>query len=501
VPEAGRVRRALAQAAHPDRTATAPSARIRAPDDDPATPMTPRTRFAPSPTGYLHIGGARTALFCWLYARRHGGRFVLRIEDTDRERSTEAAVQAILDGMRWLGLQEDEGPFYQTHRFDRYRAVADELLAAGKAYRCYCTKAELDAMREAQMARKEKPRYDGRCRHRKDQPAGQPFVVRFKNPTEGQTVVEDAVKGRVVFDNAELDDLVILRSDGTPIYNFCVVVDDMDMGITHVIRGDDHLNNTPRQMNLLAALGFPVPKYAHLPMILGPDGQKLSKRHGAVSVMQYREDGYLPEAVRNYLVRLGWSHGDQEIFSTEEMIALFDIDDVNKSASAINPDKLLWLNQHYIKTGDVAVLARELQWHLARLGVTADDLGYLERVVRANQERAKTLKEMAENSRFLFGEPALDPKAAEKNLTAEAKVPLEALRARFAALADWQAPALHATVEGLAGELGLKLGKVAQPVRVAVTGTTVSPPIDQTLELLGRERTLARLDRALERLG
>lgn len=461
--------------------------------------MTVRTRFAPSPTGYLHIGGARTALFCWLYSRHHQGVFVLRVEDTDRERSTEAAVQAILDGMAWLDLKQDEGPFYQTQRFDRYREVAQGMLKAGTAYHCYCSKEELDAMRAEQMARKEKPRYDGRCRNRKEPVPGVTPVIRFKNPQEGQTVVEDAVKGRVVFDNHELDDLIIVRSDGNPTYNFCVVVDDMDMRITHVIRGDDHLNNTPRQMNILKALGFTPPQYAHLPMILGPDGTKLSKRHGAVSVMQYREDGYLPEAVLNYLVRLGWSHGDQEVFSREEMVKLFDIKDVNTSASAINPQKLLWLNQHYIKTGDLKRLADELKWHLERIGVDVSKGPSLEGLVKAQQERAKTFKEMAEGSRFFFEDvKEYDPQAAAKNLTPDVLPGLMTLREKLVALPEWSAPALHDALNQTAEGLGLKLGKLAQPLRVAVSGGGVSPPIDATLELLGRETTLARMERAIK---
>ena len=461
--------------------------------------MTVRTRFAPSPTGYLHIGGARTALFCWLYSRHHGGTFILRVEDTDRERSTEAAVQAILDGMGWLDLKADEGPFYQTQRFDRYREVAQQLLKAGDAYHCYCSKQELETMRAEQMARKEKPRYDGRCRDRKDPVPGVAPVIRFKNPQDGQTVVEDAVKGRVVFDNHELDDLIIVRSDGTPTYNFCVVVDDMDMRITHVIRGDDHLNNTPRQMNILKALGFPTPQYAHLPMILGPDGTKLSKRHGAVSVMQYREDGFLPEAVLNYLVRLGWSHGDQEVFSREEMVQLFDVKDVNASASAINPQKLLWLNQHYIKTGELKRLADELRWHLERIGVDVSKGPSLEGLVKAHQERAKTFKEMAEGCRFFFEEvKEYDPQAAAKNLTPDVLPALMTLREGLVGMPEWTAPALHDVLNATAERLSLKLGKLAQPLRVAVSGAGVSPPIDATLELLGREVTLARLDKAIQ---
>lgn len=331
--------------------------------------MKVRTRFAPSPTGYLHIGGARTALFSWLYARKHGGDFVLRIEDTDLARSNAESVNAILEGMNWLGLEYDEGPFYQTQRFDRYKEVIQQLLDTGHAYYCYCTKEELDAMRDQQMAMKVKPRYDGRCRLRGEPREGVSPVIRFRNPAEGITVVDDMVRGRVTFQNTELDDLIIARSDGTPTYNLTVVVDDWDMQITHVIRGDDHLNNTPRQINILKALGVEPPRYAHLPMILGPDGTKLSKRHGAVSVMQYRDDGYLPQALLNYLVRLGWSHGDQEIFSLDELIELFDIADVNHSASAINPEKLLWLNQHYIKTQTSDYVARQLSWHMGQRDV------------------------------------------------------------------------------------------------------------------------------------
>jgi len=460
--------------------------------------MTVKTRFAPSPTGMLHIGGARTALFCWLYARHHHGKFVLRVEDTDRERSTDEAVQVILDGMKWLGLDWDEGPHFQSKHGERYREMIEWLLDEGHAYRCYCTKDELERMRAEQMARKEKPRYDGRCRQRAEPREGVEPVIRFKSPTEGATVVDDAVRGRVTFDNSELDDLIIARSDGSPTYNFCVVVDDMDSGVTHVIRGDDHLNNTPRQINILKALEVEPPKYAHLPMILGPDGAKLSKRHGAVSVMQYREDGYLPEALINYLVRLGWAHGDQEIFSREEMIELFDIGDVNHSASAINPEKLNWLNQHYMKEGDPDVIATELNWQLERMGVDTAGGPPLAQVVVAQRERTKTLREMAERSAFLyadFGE--YEEKAVRKQLNDKTLPVLEALRERLEGLAEWNAEAVHGVVQGIADERELGLGKVAQPLRVAVSGGTVSPPIDQTLALLGRETTLARLDRAL----
>lgn len=446
----------------------------------------------------LHVGGVRTALFSWLYARHTGGKFILRIEDTDRERSTEEAVQVILDGMAWLGLEADSGPFFQTARFPRYREVIERLLAEGKAYRCYCTREELDQLRSEQMARKEKPRYDGRWRNRSDSRPGVEPVIRFRNPLEGEVVVHDLVHGDVTFDNAELDDLVIARSDGTPTYNFCVVVDDMDMGVTHVIRGDDHLNNTPRQINMFAALGAKVPTFAHVPMILGSDGAKLSKRHGAISVLQYEEAGYLPDALLNYLVRLGWSHGDQEIFTRQQMIDAFDIAEVNKSASAFNPEKLLWLNQQHLMRADPMTVVPYLKAHLARLGL---DLGpdqateaYLAKIVIAQRERTKTLKEMAEASEYFFTDGvSIDSKSGVKHLTEDARALLNEFRAILEALPQWEASTLHAALNAFAAAKGLSLGKIAQPLRVAVTGGTVSPPIDQTLELLGRKRTLARL--------
>jgi glutamyl-tRNA synthetase len=461
--------------------------------------MTIVTRFAPSPTGLLHIGGVRTALFSWLYARRHGGRFILRIEDTDRERSSDEAIQVILDGMQWLGLSHDEGPYYQTRRFDRYAQVLQQLLGEGKAYHCYCSKEELEAMRNAQLARKEKPRYDGRCRQRATPVPGVQPVVRFKNPLDGQVVVEDLVHGPVVFQNAELDDLIIARSDGTPTYNFCVVVDDSDMHITHVIRGDDHLNNTPRQINMLRAIGFTPPAYAHVAMILGPDGAKLSKRHGAVSVLHYREEGYLPEALLNYLVRLGWSHGDQEIFSLAELEQLFDITDVNKAASAFNPEKLQWVNQQHMMRAPLPYLATVLREQLQRLGIESEDQALLEGVVAGQRERAKTMKEMALNSRYFFVAAVdIDDKAGRKHLAGEGTAMLGRLRAGLARLTDWSAPNVHEVLTAIAAETGLGLGKVAQPLRVALTGTAVSPPIDATAALIGRERVLARLDRALQ---
>ncbi|MGH8126136.1 MAG: glutamate--tRNA ligase [Rhodanobacteraceae bacterium] len=466
--------------------------------------MTLRTRFAPSPTGFLHIGGARTALYCWLEARRRGGQFILRIEDTDRERSTDAAVRAILDGMHWLGLDPDEGPFYQTQRMDRYREIAQQLHDAGKAYWAYESKEELDAMRAAMKERGEKSRYDGRAReanlpHRDDSNR----VLRFRNPQSGSVVFDDKIKGRVEWANAELDDFVMLRSDGFPTYNFAVVVDDLDMRITEVIRGDDHVNNTPRQINLYAALGAEVPTFAHLPMILGPDGQKLSKRHGAVGVMQYREDGYLPHALLNYLVRLGWSHGDQEIFSIKEMVDLFDIANVNHSAARFDFAKLGWLNQHYLKEGDPRELGVELAWHLERLGMDVSKGPDPAEVVIALRERVQTLKAMAEQARIWYTSiEAWDEKAVKKHLQVDGAVDvLRAMRGKLQALQAWSPDAIHGLVTELATERGIGMGKVAQPLRVAMTGTAVSPSIEQTVYLAGRDVALKRIDDAIARAG
>jgi glutamyl-tRNA synthetase len=421
----------------------------------------------------------------------------LRIEDTDLERSTPEAIQQILDGLEWAGLVHDEGPFYQTKRFGRYKDVIEELLAGGKAYRCYCSKEELEQMRAQQIARGEKPRYDGRWRERSDSLPGIAPVIRFKNPLAGEVVVDDVVHGPVVFQNSELDDLIIARSDGTPTYNFCVVVDDMDMQITHVIRGDDHLNNTPRQLNMLLALGARPPVYAHLPMILGADGAKLSKRHGAVSVLQYRDEGFLPEAVLNYLVRLGWSHGDQEFFSIEEMIRLFDIADVNKSASAFNVEKLTWLNQQHMMRAPATRVVPVLRWHLEREGVQAPNEAQLEQIVLSQRERAKTVHEMALNSVFFFRAPtAYDEKAVRKHVTADVLVLLAEASKELEQLADWSAPAIHEVISGFAAAKGISLGKLAQPIRLAVCGATVSPPIDATLAILGKIESLARLTRA-----
>jgi glutamyl-tRNA synthetase len=450
--------------------------------------MPVRTRFAPSPTGYLHIGGARTALFSWLHARKHGGSFVLRIEDTDLERSTAESANAILEGMAWLGLDYDEGPFFQTQRLSRYQEIVEHLLQQGLAYRCYCSKEELETMRAAQLARKEKPRYDGRCRVRSGPPpAGVRPVIRFKTPADGQVRVDDLVKGRVVFQNSELDDLVIARSDGIPTYNLAVVVDDWEMGITHVVRGDDHLNNTPRQINILKALGASIPVYAHIPMILGDDGKRLSKRHGAVSVMQYREDGYLPEALLNYLVRLGWSYGDQEVFSVGEMVQRFDLKDIQRSPAIFNPSKLLWLNQHYIKAADPARIAHHLAWQVGRLGIDPTDGPSLVEVV------------MAANSAFFYRDfEAYDPNDAAKHLTQDLTEPLAALRHGLASLEEWSPQAIHRFVASVAEQYGLKLGKLAQALRVSLAGRAVSPPIDLTAYLVGRERCVCRVERAIE---
>jgi len=461
--------------------------------------MTVRTRFAPSPTGFLHIGGARTALYCWLEARRRGGEFLLRIEDTDRERSTDEAVQAILDAMAWLDLSADGAAVYQTHRLARYKEVAERLLAEGKAYYAYESKEEIEAMREAAMAKGEKPRYNGYYRDRNEPYRDDPNrVIRFRNPLEGSVVFEDKVKGRVEWSNAELDDLVIFRSDGWPTYNFAVVVDDVDMGITEVIRGDDHVNNTPRQINIYKALGKPVPEFAHLPMILDKEGKKLSKRTNSVSVMEYREEGYLPHAILNYLVRLGWSHGDQEIFSREEMITLFDVADVNKAASRFDTEKLKWLNQHYLKTDDPAALAPEFEWQLARAGIDATKGPAPADVIVALRDRVHTLKEMAERAKLWYG-PIVewDDKAVAKHLKNDGAAAVLQAAGGLLAEVDWKPESIHGVIEQVAVKLELGMGKVAQPLRVAMTGTQVSPSIDHTIYLCGRAEALKRVQHAL----
>ncbi|EKY3088271.1 glutamate--tRNA ligase [Cronobacter dublinensis] len=458
-----------------------------------------KTRFAPSPTGYLHVGGARTALYSWLFARHEGGEFVLRIEDTDLERSTPEAIEAIMDGMNWLSLEWDEGPYFQTKRFDRYNAVIDEMLAAGTAYKCYCSKERLEALREEQMAKGEKPRYDGRCRHGHEHHADdEPCVVRFANPQEGSVVFDDQIRGPIEFSNLELDDLIIRRTDGSPTYNFCVVVDDWDMEITHVIRGEDHINNTPRQINILKALGAPVPLYAHVSMINGDDGKKLSKRHGAVSVMQYRDDGYLPEALLNYLVRLGWSHGDQEIFSREEMIANFSLGAVSKSASAFNTDKLQWLNHHYINTLAPEYVATHLQWHIEQENIDTRNGPQLAELVKLLGERCKTLKEMAQTCRYFYEDfSEFDADAAKKHLRPVARQPLEVVRDKLAALTDWTAENVHHAIQATADELEVGMGKVGMPLRVAVTGAGQSPGLDVTVHAIGKSRSVERINKAL----
>ena len=461
--------------------------------------MTIRTRFAPSPTGYLHVGGARTALFCYLQARHSRGVFILRIEDTDRERSTDASVQAILDGMNWLGLEYDEGPYYQTHRFERYAEVIKEMLSDGRAYHCYCSRERIETLREEAMARGEKPRYDGHCRDREDVPADIQPVVRFRNPDDGDVVFEDRVRGRISISNQELDDLVIARPDGTPTYNFTVVVDDIDMGITEVIRGDDHINNTPRQINIYRALGAEPPVFAHVPMILGDDGARLSKRHGAVGVMQYRDDGYLPEALLNYLVRLGWSHGDREVFSLDEMIELFDIDDVNRKASAFNTSKLDWLNQQYMKNLDPERVAQELAWHFEDQGIDPQAGPPLTELIAVQADRVTTLREMAAQSRCFYEDfDEIDAGAAKKHLRPVAREPMEAIASSLAGLELWETEALNAVVRQTAADLEIGMGKIAQPLRVALVGSAVSPSIDKTLMLVGKERSLARIAHAIE---
>jgi glutamyl-tRNA synthetase len=465
-----------------------------------------RTRFAPSPTGYLHIGGARTALFNYLFARHNGGKFILRIEDTDRERSTPEAIKAILEAMNWLGLDWDQGPFYQTERYPLYKEKIQQLLAEGKAYPCICTSVELDAKRQQAQKEKRKPMYDGTCRP----PAGvipslpkdKPYTVRFRSPRDGLTIVEDAVKGQVIFDNRELDDLIIARSDGTPTYNFCVVVDDIDMNITHIIRGDDHLANTPRQMLLYRALAQIPPQFAHVPLILGTDKARLSKRHGATSVMAYRDMGYFPEAVLNYLVRLGWSHGDQEIFSRDELIEKFSLESVGKSAGVFNPEKFLWVNSHYLKERPLSQLAEDvIPYIVARGYPVPQDKSWLEKMVKTLRERSKTLVELVDSAGFyLTDDISIDEKAATNFLTLEVRAPLAKLIEKLTGLDDFTEANIEQAFSAVLEELGLSMSKLAQPVRVALTGSTVSPGIHEVIAVLGKERTLQRLRSALQRL-
>jgi len=464
--------------------------------------MTIRTRFAPSPTGMLHIGGARTALFSWLYARHHGGEFVLRIEDTDRERSTVEATQVILDGLKWLGLDWDSEPVFQASRQAEHVLAAEQLLAEGHAYRCYCSKEELDAMRERQMANGEKPMYDGRCRHRSDRPEDVPFVVRFRSPDVGETMVRDQVLGDVTFSNAELDDLILLRSDGTPTYNLAVVADDAAMGITHVIRGADHLNNTPRQIQLYEALGLTPPAFAHIPLIHGPDGAKMSKRHGAVAITEYREAGYLSEAVVNYLARLGWSHGDEEVFNRQQLIELFDVKDVGKTAARFDQNKLDWLNGLHIRSASAEALAEALAAGLERYGIDTDRGPALAGVVALLQERSRNLVEMADGARMFYVAPeSYDDKAVKKHIREGSAALLVRFVELAGALSEWDAAALHDVLKQVCEAADVGLGKLAQPIRIMLSGTAVSPPIDATLALLGRDEALARIGRGLAKLG
>lgn len=462
--------------------------------------MSVRTRFAPSPTGNLHIGGARTALFCYLYARKLGGQFVLRVEDTDRARSTDESVQAILDGMSWLGLTYDEGPIFQTHRFDRYKEVIEQLMQTGHAYYCYCTPEELDAMREEAMQNKQKPRYNGYWRDRSDTPPeGVQPVVRFKNPLEGEVVIHDAIKGDIVVDNKELDDLILMRSDGTPTYNLTVVVDDIDMAISHVIRGDDHVNNTPRQINIMKALGATLPVYAHLPMILGQDGKRLSKRHGAVSVTQYKDEGYLPHALLNYLARLGWSHQDQELFSEKELIELFTLEAVNRSGSVFDNKKLDWVNQHYLQTLPATELAIHLQPYVASNGVDTSAGPELADVADALRERAKTLVDMAQACSYFYAAPKqYDEKAAKKQFKQGTAPVLKAVASKLSAVESWTAENIQAAIEATVSELEIGFGKVGQPLRLAITGMSASPSMDVTMALVGQAQSIERIEAAVQ---
>ena len=458
-----------------------------------------RTRFAPSPTGVLHLGSVRTALFCWLYAKHCDGQFVLRIEDTDKERSTKDNVTAILEGMSWLGMNFDEGPIFQTDRFERYHEIAEKWLESGHAYRCYCSKDELDIIRSKQKEKGEKTRYNAHCRDLKQNDSKKEFVLRFKNPLSGKVVVNDQVRGKVVFENHELDDLIIVRSDGSPTYNFAVVIDDADMNISHVIRGDDHLNNTPRQINMFEALGLKAPIYSHLPMILGDDGAKLSKRHGAVDIRDYREQGFIPEAILNYLVRLGWSHGDQEVFNAEEMIELFDLPNINQSAAAFSSDKLLWLNQEYMMNSSTKSLAPHLKYHMDLIGIDSSDGPDLIEVIEAYRERAETFVQMANACRYCYEEfDEIDPKAIKKHLRPVILKPMIALHSRLELLEEWSCEIINVCVNEVASIFDINMGKIGQPLRVAVTGVSASPPIDITLCLVGKGRTLKRLEKAIE---
>lgn len=459
------------------------------------------TRFAPSPTGFLHVGSARTALYCWLWAKHHVGKFILRIEDTDKERSTDEAVEVILDGLKWLGLEWDEGPIFQSKREARYKEVIEQLLASGHAYKCYCSKERLEELRADQMQAKQKPKYDGKCRNGSASDPSTPYVIRFKTPQSGSVVFRDLIKNKIEFSNQELDDLVLARQDGSPTYNLTVVVDDYDMGITHVLRGDDHINNTPRQIHIFQALGATPPEYAHMPMLLGPDGKKYSKRHGAASVLEFQETGILPEALINYLVRLGWSCGDQEIFTLEELIEKFDISGIHNAAAQVNPEKLLWLNQHYLKTLPPELIASRLKMHLeAQPGVDLKNGPKLVDIVKTHCERSKTLVEMAELSALFYqDEIHYDQNAVAKHLKSDSLEILAALSIHLNELSSWDPEVIHTAIHAYVDTQNLKFGKVGPALRVATTGGMVSPSLDQTLWLLGQSKTLSRIQVALDR--
>lgn len=465
-----------------------------------------RTRFAPSPTGDLHVGSVRTALFSWLFARHYGGEFLLRIEDTDRERSTDAFTQGILNGMQWLGLIADEPPCFQSQRLAYYRKIIDDLLTSGHAYRCYCSKERLDNMRETQMHRKEKPRYDGSCReiHLQDQDMTLPHVIRFKNPLSGAVHFTDQVYGDIVVQNSELDDLIIARTDGMPTYNLCVVADDKAMNITHVIRGEDHINNTPRQINILTAMGADIPVYAHLPMILGTDGKKLSKRHGAVNVLEFKKQGILPEALLNYIVRLGWAHGDQEIFSCEEMVHCFDGHGINRASAAFNYDKLHWLNQHYQKSLPPEHIIPQLTALFIEKNIDCTQGPALTTLLAVQGERCKTLLEIVDKSKYFYqdvlDEADIDQSAMKKLLKPEILPVLNSICAHLMTLTVWEAAEIHAVIADAAIEFSLSLGKIGPAIRLIVTGGTVSPSLDVTLALIGKKRTIARLN-TIQQIG
>ncbi|WMY95058.1 MAG: glutamate--tRNA ligase [Arsenophonus sp.] len=458
-----------------------------------------KTRFAPSPTGFLHVGSARTALYSWLYSRNKNGKFILRIEDTDIARSTKNSVNAIIDGMHWLNLNWDEGPYYQTKRFNRYHAVINHMLDTGKAYRCYCLQTRLNDLRKNQISNGQKPRYDGYCRNYKNNhQINKPHVVRFCNPTKGSVIFEDKIRGWIKFSNLELDDLIIRRSDGTPTYNFCVVIDDWDMEITHVIRGEDHINNTPRQINILKSLNAPIPQYAHVSMILGNDGKKLSKRHGAINIMEYRDEGYLPESLLNYLVRLGWSYGDKEIFNINEMIDHFSFKTISKSASTFNIKKLLWLNHYYINSLPPKYVAKHLKWHMEQQGLNIQSGPTLENLIKLLGKNSKTLKEIAKSSHYFYQDFDLyEIEAAKKYLCTNAILPLKTVKKKLEEINTWEQKNIHDIIQLTASKLEVSMKNICMPLRVALTGTMHSPSIDATLYAIGKKRVLKRIDNAL----